>query len=116
MGKDALYLQFFGASFAFLSYHLFRGVTWYISGHRNAYWHQYYDKTTSLLGDTQKLSIRRILIPVANAIVFTAGLVGVFGAFYFLGLCRNPVNSGVISSIFSTSLVFVALLFYCLFG
>ena len=52
VGKDELYLQFFGASFAFLSYHLFRGMTWYISGHGNAYWHQYYDKTTSLLGES----------------------------------------------------------------
>ena len=46
--------------------------------------------------------------------MFTLG--GIFGAFYFLGLCKQPVNSGVISSIFSTSLVFVAILFYCLFG
>lgn len=40
----------------------------------------------------------------------------IFGSFYFLGLCKTPINSGVISSIFSTSLVFVAILFYLVFG
>jgi drug/metabolite transporter (DMT)-like permease len=40
----------------------------------------------------------------------------IYGAYYFLGLCEHPVNSGIASSLFSSSLVFVAILFYFNFG
>lgn len=36
--------------------------------------------------------------------------------FYFLAQSGNKVNAGIISSIFSTNLIFVCILFYLFYG
>ena len=65
---------------------------------------------------TYVLCWERLFLPVVHSLINCWAYGSIFGAFYFLGLCEHPVNSGVVSSLFSSSLVFVAVLFYIYFG
>ena len=54
---------------------------------------------------------------LAIYVVITLSCEGcVFGCYYFLGLCKQPMNPGIITSLFTCSLIFTSALFYCFYG
>lgn len=126
---ESVFIQALGSLFTFSAFHIIRSMTWVRTDDAAPYWIQYYrkehqpvDLEEKLPGEalfsrpTYALCRDRIILPFVHSLINIWAYGSIFGAFYFLGLCEHPVNSGVVSSLFSSSLVFVAILFYIYFG
>jgi len=58
----------------------------------------------------------KISLPIIRAILGLLSLLCLYLAFYYAGLCAQKINNGIISSVFSTCLIFVSVLFYAMFN
>ena len=125
----AVFIQAFGSLFTFSVFHCVRTVAWAKGNDSTPYWVQYLRREHKPVDLEEKvpqealfarptyvLCWDRLFLPVVHSLINIWAYGSIFGAFYFLGLCEHPVNSGVVSSLFSSSLVFVAILFYFNFG
>lgn len=125
-----VFIQAFGSLFSFSLFHVIRSFIWIRSDDSAPYWIQYLrseQESVDLESEkvpqqalftrpTYTLCWKRLFLPVVHSLFNIWGYGSLFATFYFLGLCKHPVNSGVVSSLFSSSLVFVAILFYFYFG
>ena len=63
-----------------------------------------------------KFNIDIIFLPINRALLGLLSLICLYLAFYFSGLCEVKINNGIISSVFSSCLIFVSIFFYLFFG
>lgn len=114
LGMKAITLQAYGALLSFTIYH----IVMIILRRCNDSKRLPSDNYMVLDGETRakRFSCRRISLPFLYLMITIASLSAIFGTFHFLGMCEKPVNSGIITSLFASSLLLTSLAFYCLYG
>ena len=104
----AIIPQFYGAFISFVLFHIIKSIWYKTQRPLDPYFGNYLELRSNEL----RFSFRKIFALPLNVIDSLWSEAAVFGAFYFLGLCKNPINSGIIVSLFSLALVFTCILFY----
>ena len=88
IGMKSIVLQVAGALSTFAIFHVLRSI---FRNKEEHYWSNYLEDG--------KFSVCKMLLPLLHSFFVLWALLGIFGQFYFLGLCENPQNAGIISSL-----------------
>ena len=114
LGEYAIIPQFVSAIASFFLFHAVKST---LRKCRNDYEEPYFANYVSKKNEEIMIFNMRKAFPTISFTLLQIVTEGcVFACFYFLGQCEEPINSGIISSLFTCSIIWVALAFYCLYG